>query len=223
MCELLVSLLYFALEGIAWFSEFFMNHATVTFVWVLLCWANWKRNNAISDMTRIIRLNVETWEWLHILYTVWRWWHNAEQCGKTGVYFLCLKVLACYNFGTITEILQCWCVLCVFVRPDIIDAAILRPGRLDQLIYIPLPDSESRVAIMKASLRKSPVAEVTVSLYAYRNISASCVTRCDCNCTLYGTYCLWYIVQFSGRNFHVKSLKFVVLIRCFALDFEITQ
>lgn len=25
-------------------------------------------------------------------------------------------------------------------RPDIIDPAILRPGRLDQLIYIPLPD-----------------------------------------------------------------------------------
>ena len=25
-------------------------------------------------------------------------------------------------------------------RPDIIDPAIMRPGRLDQLIYIPLPD-----------------------------------------------------------------------------------
>merc|ERR1712173_343443 len=28
-------------------------------------------------------------------------------------------------------------------RPDIIDPAILRPGRLDQLIYIPLPDDDS--------------------------------------------------------------------------------
>lgn len=28
----------------------------------------------------------------------------------------------------------------LFLRPDIIDPAILRPGRLDQLIYIPLPD-----------------------------------------------------------------------------------
>ena len=45
-------------------------------------------------------------------------------------------------------------------RPDIIDSAILRPGRLDQLIYIPLPDDNSRVAILKANLRKSPVAQV---------------------------------------------------------------
>ena len=29
-------------------------------------------------------------------------------------------------------------------RPDIIDSALLRPGRLDQLIYIPLPDEDSR-------------------------------------------------------------------------------
>ncbi|KAK9506255.1 hypothetical protein O3M35_008224 [Rhynocoris fuscipes] len=44
-------------------------------------------------------------------------------------------------------------------RPDIIDSAILRPGRLDQLIYIPLPDEASRLAILKASLRKSPVSK----------------------------------------------------------------
>merc|ERR1719309_483065 len=34
-------------------------------------------------------------------------------------------------------------------RPDIIDSAILRPGRLDQLIYIPLPDEPSRMAILR--------------------------------------------------------------------------
>ncbi|VDN11282.1 unnamed protein product [Dibothriocephalus latus] len=44
-------------------------------------------------------------------------------------------------------------------RPDIIDGAILRPGRLDQLIYIPLPDEKSRVSIFKANLRKSPIAK----------------------------------------------------------------
>lgn len=43
-------------------------------------------------------------------------------------------------------------------RPDQIDAALLRPGRLDQLIYIPLPDEKSRLSILSAALRKSPVA-----------------------------------------------------------------
>lgn len=48
-------------------------------------------------------------------------------------------------------------------RPDIIDPAILRPGRLDQLIYIPLPDDKSRIAILQANLRKSPIAKVSES------------------------------------------------------------
>lgn len=43
-------------------------------------------------------------------------------------------------------------------RPDIIDPALMRPGRLDQLIYIPLPDMASRIQIFKANLRKSPIA-----------------------------------------------------------------
>jgi len=43
-------------------------------------------------------------------------------------------------------------------RPDQIDSAILRPGRLDQLIYIPLPDEVSRLSILTATLKKSPVA-----------------------------------------------------------------
>ncbi|VVA33925.1 PREDICTED: cell division [Prunus dulcis] len=44
-------------------------------------------------------------------------------------------------------------------RPDIIDPALLRPGRLDQLIYIPLPDEESRHQIFRSCLRKSPVSK----------------------------------------------------------------
>merc|ERR1712100_843568 len=44
-------------------------------------------------------------------------------------------------------------------RPDIIDPALMRPGRLDQLIYIPMPDLDSRMSILKACLRKSPVSK----------------------------------------------------------------
>ncbi len=42
-------------------------------------------------------------------------------------------------------------------RPDILDPAITRPGRLDQLIYIPLPDEASRLSIFSANLRSSPL------------------------------------------------------------------
>ena len=42
-------------------------------------------------------------------------------------------------------------------RPDILDSSVTRPGHLDQLIYIPLPDQESRVSIFRANLRKSPI------------------------------------------------------------------
>uniref|UniRef100_A0A914VT89 vesicle-fusing ATPase n=1 Tax=Plectus sambesii TaxID=2011161 RepID=A0A914VT89_9BILA len=59
-------------------------------------------------------------------------------------------------------------------RPDIINSAILRPGRLDQLIYIPLPDEASRVSILKANLRKTPVAaEVDTTFLAKSTVGFS--------------------------------------------------
>ncbi|CAF3940041.1 unnamed protein product [Rotaria sordida] len=50
-------------------------------------------------------------------------------------------------------------------QPDLIDADFLRPGRFDQLIYVPLPDDQSRLSIFKTALRKSPVArDVNIKL-----------------------------------------------------------
>lgn len=43
-------------------------------------------------------------------------------------------------------------------RPEQLDPALCRPGRLDQLIYVPLPDEASRAQILKAQLRNTPVA-----------------------------------------------------------------
>lgn len=43
-------------------------------------------------------------------------------------------------------------------RPEQLDAALVRPGRLDTLVYVPLPDQASRENIIKAQLRKTPVA-----------------------------------------------------------------
>jgi transitional endoplasmic reticulum ATPase len=56
-------------------------------------------------------------------------------------------------------------------RPDVIDPAMLRPGRLDQLIYIPLPDEPSRLQIFRSCLRRSPVSR-RVHLPALAKITA---------------------------------------------------
>ncbi|MDM7938938.1 MAG: CDC48 family AAA ATPase [Methanothrix sp.] len=44
-------------------------------------------------------------------------------------------------------------------RPDIIDPALLRPGRFDELIMVPVPDKESRKKILQVHLQKAPLAE----------------------------------------------------------------
>ncbi|TQS38055.1 hypothetical protein Golomagni_01447 [Golovinomyces magnicellulatus] len=43
-------------------------------------------------------------------------------------------------------------------RPEQLDNALCRPGRLDTLVYVPLPNEASRASILKAQLRKTPVA-----------------------------------------------------------------
>lgn len=50
-------------------------------------------------------------------------------------------------------------VLAATNRPDIIDPALLRPGRFDRLIYVPPPDLEARYEILKVHTRRMPLAE----------------------------------------------------------------
>jgi len=55
-------------------------------------------------------------------------------------------------------------------RPDIIDPAMLRPGRLDKLLYVPLPTKEDRYSILKTVCRKVPIGpDVDLKKVAYDN------------------------------------------------------
>jgi len=42
-------------------------------------------------------------------------------------------------------------------RPDIIDDAMLRPGRLETLLYVGLPAADERVEILRALIKKTPI------------------------------------------------------------------
>ena len=44
-------------------------------------------------------------------------------------------------------------------RPDIIDPALLRPGRFDRILYVSPPDRDSRLQILKIHTKKKPLAE----------------------------------------------------------------
>ncbi len=42
-------------------------------------------------------------------------------------------------------------------RPDVLDPALLRPGRFDRQVHVPLPDIRGREAILKVHMRKVPL------------------------------------------------------------------
>jgi cell division protease FtsH len=52
-------------------------------------------------------------------------------------------------------------------RPDVLDPALLRPGRFDRQVYVPLPDIRGRELILKVHMRKVPIADdVNASIIA---------------------------------------------------------
>jgi cell division protease FtsH len=53
-------------------------------------------------------------------------------------------------------------------RPDVLDPALLRPGRFDRQVYVPLPDIRGREKILKVHMRKVPMAD---------NVDASIIAR----------------------------------------------
>ncbi|MFP3279168.1 MAG: CDC48 family AAA ATPase [Candidatus Micrarchaeota archaeon] len=59
-------------------------------------------------------------------------------------------------------------VLAATNRPEAIDPALLRPGRFDRIIEIPMPDAETRLAIFKVHTRNMPL-DKSVSLEELAN------------------------------------------------------
>ncbi|OBB99622.1 MULTISPECIES: AAA family ATPase [unclassified Gordonia (in: high G+C Gram-positive bacteria)] len=57
------------------------------------------------------------------------------------------------------EPLQDVVVLGATNRPDLIDPALLRPGRLERLVFVPPPDAQARAEILRTSGRKVPLAD----------------------------------------------------------------
>ena len=49
-------------------------------------------------------------------------------------------------------------------RPDVLDPALLRPGRFDRQVVVPLPDLRGREQVLKVHMRKVPLSEDVVAM-----------------------------------------------------------
>jgi transitional endoplasmic reticulum ATPase len=68
-------------------------------------------------------------------------------------------------------------------RPELIDPALLRPGRLERVVYVPPPDADARGAILRSSSRNTPLApdvsldEVAKTLEGYSAADCAALIR----------------------------------------------
>ena len=67
-------------------------------------------------------------------------------------------------------------------RPDILDDALLRPGRFDRVIEIPIPDDDSRKSILKVHLKSMNTKKINIQRivertngYSGAELKATCV------------------------------------------------
>lgn len=77
-------------------------------------------------------------------------------------------------------------------RPDMIDPAMCRPGRLDKMLYVDLPNQEERIKILNTLTKKTPLAKME--------------QKSDLSCQEYGTKWLQDVAKdfrcegFSGAD-----------------------
>lgn len=71
------------------------------------------------------------------------------QIGKLSYYIIYLAVDPGFAFES--DLVSCG-------RVEVMDPAVLRPGRLGKLLYVPLPTADERALILKALARKKPIA-----------------------------------------------------------------
>lgn len=68
-------------------------------------------------------------------------------------------------------------------RPELVDPALLRPGRLERVVYVPPPDSAARAAILGSAARNTPLAdgvdlgEIAAELEGYSAADCAALVR----------------------------------------------
>ncbi|CAO3563641.1 unnamed protein product [Mortierella alpina] len=83
--------------------------------------------------------------------------HTSENSGDRIVTGLLTEMDGFFSGGSGNGVEVDVLVLAATNRPEVIDAAILRPGRLDQIVHIPVPDQKARQEILEGYISKMPM------------------------------------------------------------------
>lgn len=68
-------------------------------------------------------------------------------------------------------------------RPDIIDPAVLRPGRLDKIVYVGMPNAEDRKDILRALTKVPFASSAGQEIKCFSHIFLTCTVICPQNGT----------------------------------------
>ncbi|KAF8970039.1 hypothetical protein BGZ46_010574, partial [Entomortierella lignicola] len=83
--------------------------------------------------------------------------HTTENSGDRIVTGLLTEMDGFFSGGSRKGAQVDVLVLAATNRPEVIDSAILRPGRLDQIVHIPVPDEKARRSILEGYTSKMPL------------------------------------------------------------------
>ena len=102
-------------------------------------------------------------------------------------------------------------ILAATNRPDILDSALLRPGRFDRLVEIPLPNKQGRIAIFAIHTEKMNIRNVDFTSLVERT-SGSSGAQIKAICTEAGMYAVRERRSYVTRNDFDRAVEKVLQI-----------
>jgi transitional endoplasmic reticulum ATPase len=87
---------------------------------------------------------------------------NNKTDGKSGMTAINQLLIEMDGMETLNDVI----VIAATNRPDILDPALLRPGRFDRIIYTSVPDKEARLQIFSVCTKSMPLIDVDLNILA---------------------------------------------------------
>jgi SpoVK/Ycf46/Vps4 family AAA+-type ATPase len=86
-----------------------------------------------------------------------------------------------------------------------LDAALMRPGRFDQIIYVPPPDEEARLEILKIHTRNMPLSSDVDLINIAKRVMSKRILSTNSFTNTFSIYRLSIIQALISKTYAVKQ------------------